>query len=687
MTEYTSSDPILRSLPVFFIDASSPNTIAATFQDIAEYYDVGKSVEAAKRYFLSLKSSWLLILDNADDSTFDLGRFIPSSKHANVIITSRNSDVRVHASPGAVIDLTGLEPQDAISLLLRHANVTKSKKTCVEALEIVKELGFLALAVCSAGSYIARWCSLTDYLTRFKQHRRQLLDSYSGQVANSYPRSVRTIWSLTYSMLNEPCKHLLQILSFFNYSSIPESIFRLAARPDREIILTSDEKHPYPEIRAHLHKFFSYFCDEDGEWDSFLFEGILAELQTHSLIRYDRVSRTCSLHPLLHACAYDSHDPEELFQHRHVALEIICRSMPLGDTVDDYAFRRELYVHAKHWYGLFDDKTSVDSLTKGVLCRLAKMMEENGDYNTAVRIREVAVEADIMIHGEEHPDTLISKTNLASTYRVLGRFHDAAKLEVPVLAIKRRVFGEEHPSTLSSMDNLALTYNKLGSPHNAEKLEVSVLGIRRRTLGEEHPETLISMGVLAFAYGSMGRFNDAEKLEASALAIGKRIFGEEHPETLTLMSNLASTYRLLGRFEDAEKLGLATLTIQRRVLGDEHPHTLFSVGNLASTYGSLGRFNEAEKLEVAALAVLRRVLGNYHPSTLALMSNLALTYRSMRRFRDAEKLGVLVLHIRRRLLGDRHADTLNSTRALAKTYRSMGRTEDAAKLDAELQGR
>ena len=53
--------------------------------------------------------------------------------------------------------------------------------------------------------------------------------------------------------------------------------------------------------------------------------------------------------------------------------------------------------------------------------------------------------------GAEHPSTLISVANLASTYRNQGRWNEAEKLEVQVMEMRKKVLGEEHPHTLTSM--------------------------------------------------------------------------------------------------------------------------------------------------------------------------------------------------------------------------------------------
>ena len=69
-----------------------------------------------------------------------------------------------------------------------------------------------------------------------------------------------------------------------------------------------------------------------------------------------------------------------------------------------------------------------------------------------------------------------------------------------VLEIRKRVLGEEHPNTLTSMGNLASTYADQGRWKEAEELGVQGLEARKRVLGEEHSDTLTSIANLASTY-------------------------------------------------------------------------------------------------------------------------------------------------------------------------------------------
>jgi hypothetical protein len=68
------------------------------------------------------------------------------------------------------------------------------------------------------------------------------------------------------------------------------------------------------------------------------------------------------------------------------------------------------------------------------------------------------IETRKKVLGAEHPSTLQTMHNLASTYWSQGRWKEAEELEMQVIETRKKVLGAEHPATLTSIANLALTY-------------------------------------------------------------------------------------------------------------------------------------------------------------------------------------------------------------------------------------
>jgi CHAT domain-containing protein len=71
--------------------------------------------------------------------------------------------------------------------------------------------------------------------------------------------------------------------------------------------------------------------------------------------------------------------------------------------------------------------------------------------------------------GEDHPDTAIGYTGLASNLDAQGRYAEAQPLYERALAILRKALGEDHPDAAWSYNNLAFNLNALGRYAEAEK--------------------------------------------------------------------------------------------------------------------------------------------------------------------------------------------------------------------------
>ena len=58
--------------------------------------------------------------------------------------------------------------------------------------------------------------------------------------------------------------------------------------------------------------------------------------------------------------------------------------------------------------------------------------------------------------------------------------NEAEQLEIQVMDMRKKLLVAEHPDTLTSMGNLASTYTNLGRWNEAEQLELEVMNIKIR---------------------------------------------------------------------------------------------------------------------------------------------------------------------------------------------------------------
>ena len=185
-----------------------------------------------------------------------------------------------------------------------------------------------------------------------------------------------------------------------------------------------------------------------------------------------------------------------------------------------------------------------------------------------------------------------------------------------------RVLGEDHPDTLTTRHNLAYCYQEAGRIDEAITLYENLVSDRIRVLGEDHPQTLWTRCDLAEAYKDAGRIGEAIDLHEQLLPDRIRVLGEDHPDTLWTRCDLASIYRVAGRLDEAITLYENLVPDRIRVLGEDHPDTLWTRCDLAEAYKYAGRTDEAKELYKPLLIDCISVLTPNHPLTMAVCTGI-----------------------------------------------------------------
>ncbi|KAI2937959.1 hypothetical protein CBS147321_7489 [Aspergillus niger] len=129
-------------------------------------------------------------------------------------------------------------------------------------------------------------------------------------------------------------------------------------------------------------------------------------------------------------------------------------------------------------------------------------------------------------------------TEVHDAYSQEGHWKKAEQLQVQVMETSKIKLGEDHPFTLTSMANLASTFWNQGRWEKAQQLKMQVMETRRIKLGEDHPDTLTSMVNLAFSWKSSGQHAAALDLLKVSLAKQKQVLGLDHPDVSSNLQTL-----------------------------------------------------------------------------------------------------------------------------------------------------
>ncbi|KAF8194714.1 P-loop containing nucleoside triphosphate hydrolase protein [Mycena galopus ATCC 62051] len=402
---------------IFFIDTSTIVTIETGLKNIAIAKGFGNSPQDGLLWLTSNVEEWLLFFDNADDPSINLNDFIPQCNHGNIIITSRNPGLRVHAGSHSLV--SDMEGEDAVALLLKSAVQDTTIHTEQVATEIVKALHYFPLAIVQAGAFISKSQDLGSYLALYTKNQEQLLREKPAQSHDHYALTVYTTWQISFSQLTSPAAMLLQHWSFLHYNGISELIFSYASK-----YMCRSDGPSAEELQWPL-EFLSHFLQPTGEWDSLQFLHVTNEVQAYSLINFDSEKKLFSIHPLVHAwCQTTVCNPERYmstigsilgmaiserpWQNIELASLVLCPHVELVLQID-----AELALIFKEQYGL--------------------IFWEGGKYKQNEKLLQEVLEKQKQVLGKNHPDTLRTMGKLAITYSNLGEHQKAKELKVIVL--------------------------------------------------------------------------------------------------------------------------------------------------------------------------------------------------------------------------------------------------------------
>jgi tetratricopeptide (TPR) repeat protein len=687
---------LLRFWGIFWVDASSSETAERSFFEVARTCGVKEDLQQVKTYLSNVEDPWLLIIDNADDPRMDVSKYIPAGNRGVVLVTTRNRECKSLSMVSS--EFGKMERDEAITLLLRSIAVDDVLDETSRALAtpIVKLLGYLALAIVQAGAVIRRkLCSLEGYCDLYSRHRKQLLGIRQVQGSEGYDYTIYTTWEVSLDMIRKMSDEtpenltmsretardaieVLECLSFFHFENVSEEIFRGAWEGTR------DGWHSEWILSQQLRVLRRV---DAQEWDPHPIREAVTLLSSFSLINIDGVMSSVSMHPLVHTWMRDRLQVEERKKRWLVSASTLAICISWRSETPDRQLRRILLPHVDFCCssneGLLQDGDGREELAN-IFSDFSLVYSECGRYQEARVLREKVLETQRRTLGEEHPCTLRTMGNLATSYRKLGQIQKAAELGEEVLEASRGTLGGEHPDTLTTMGNLAISYRNLGQVHRAIALGEEALGASKKILGDEHPNTLATMNNLAVSYGALGQTQEAVAIGKKVLETRKKMLGDEHPDTLTTMDNIALGYRKLGQVHEAAMLGERILEVRERTLGSEHPDTLTTMSNLAVSYEELGQIEKAVSLGEKVLEARKGPLGDEHPDTLTTMNNLAISYAKLGRIKEAVLLEEEVLEARRRLLGDEHPNTLITMNNLAIRFKKLGEVDEAVALEEKV---
>ncbi len=189
-----------------------------------------------------------------------------------------------------------------------------------------------------------------------------------------------------------------------------------------------------------------------------------------------------------------------------------------------------------------------------------------GVYRAQNRLAEAetwfraAVGGITRVAGSDSPRLCEPLNNLGFVLLIGGRFEEAGPLLERALELHLRR-DPDHPNTLITRGNVAQLRHKQGRVAEAETLYRDVLARSRAVMGPDHPETLTQQVLLARTLADQRNFAEAITLVDDALDRRRRSSGELSLDVAETMLNCAEYRFRTGRLGEAEPIAYEALVL------------------------------------------------------------------------------------------------------------------------------
>lgn len=553
----------------------------------------------ALRWLEQRPEPWLLIYDNADETSF-LPAYLPTAGRGSLLFTTRASAVGALA-PSLEVDALSLS--EGIQLLLRRAGregeVSREEREKVSA--IVLALGRFPLAIDQAGAYLEETgCSLQDYLQLYQQHQYELL-ARRGKQASGYPDSVATTWSLAFERIEErnpAAAELLRLCAFAAPDQIPEELLTEGAAF-------------WPAIL------------QEAVRDRLRFNQMLSTLLDFSLIKRMGRERQLSIHRLVQVVQQARMTPEEQHQWAErlvLAVQAVFPRKP--EELASWPGCERLLPQALACSTLIEQHQVLQASAAELLNRTGRYLSERGLYRQAEPLVRRALSIREQFLGPDHLAVATSLYSLGVLCWRQGNYAEAEPLHLRALHIREQQLGDAHLDVAKVLNDLAALYYNQGKYEQAEPLYLQTLRIYEEHLGPEHSHVANLLNNLGNLYHKQGKCEQARPLQQRALRIWEEHLGPEHPSVAYALLGLAQLSTQQGRESEAEALFERMLSIREQRKGERHLETAEVLHAYADFQRVQGRTRQAASMYQRALTTREHVLGPDHPLTIETRASL-----------------------------------------------------------------
>ncbi|MFD4672982.1 tetratricopeptide repeat protein, partial [Lentzea sp. NPDC058450] len=469
---------------VVWVNASSPEQLTTAYGMAAQRVgvsgvdgsDAAGDASAFLQWLHTTDRTWLIVLDDVTDAAHLNGRWPPRRPDRWTLATTRLRQASLTGSGRHRVDIDTFTADESAAYLRDRLTGDDCAHLLDDAVPaLAAALGHLPLALSHAAAYMLdQHETCAAYLARYTAGNEQLDELMpEGVDPDDYgrPVAVALLLALDAADAKKPvglARPALALAAVLDPDGHPDDLWTVQAVADyltAHRTSAADVPVTPQQVRAVLRTLHNYglvvHTPNDGH----------QAVRIHALTA--RAAReTTDFTPSAVRAAADA-----LLQlwpaNDHTATDLL--TTLIGNTNTLAAIAGDLLWHPDG---------------HALLYKAGISLMRCGHHTPAIKHWSEITAQALRILGEDHPDTVTARGNLAGSYWQAGRTSEAIEILEQVVADRLRLQGEDHPDTLTARGNLAGSYWQAGRTSEAIEIEEQVVADIQRLLGEDHPNTL-----------------------------------------------------------------------------------------------------------------------------------------------------------------------------------------------------
>ncbi|OLT14348.1 hypothetical protein BJF78_02630 [Pseudonocardia sp. CNS-139] len=604
----------------WWVAAEDPAGTATSLADLAAalgvpHHEREEDVRAALWTELDRNPGWVLVFDNVDDPHL-VEPYLPTARHGDVLITSRNPAWRRYARP---VVLPPLARDESVAYVL--ARTGDDDERGADALSEL--VGDLPLALEQACAYIEQTgMPVPDYVRLFRD-RRTSTNVLLRDTGTSGP-TVATTWDLAFERLGRRAPRAAAVLEVMAFLASDAVALDLLAP------LTEDELDLQDAV-AELLRLSLVDRDRNVLRVHRLVQDVVRARLPAPLrrLRLEEAVGLCALTPGGSGTAWVATAAHLIVLAGH-GEQLGAAPAGLVDSLAELASRyaaRALYPAAiqvleaalrlVRRQGEWSDRVQEGRL----LCQLGEAFDASGRLSEAMDLHRRAVEIlDVLLDPDD--------AGLAHAYNRLGHVLNCADdidgaiaaHERALVALRKAGRDDRVPTVLTDLGYTLWAAGRLGPAGQALRQARELFEGQGRGGDREWAHATAGLGMVE---QDGGRLAAAVALQRTVIEVFTAVCGPDHPDTAQAFDKLGFALRLQGEVAGAVEAHLRAVRLLERVFGPDDSRVAMALTNLGLAEAEAGSAGAAARTQTRAHTIFRTKLGAAHASTLVAARRLA----------------------------------------------------------------